>query len=390
MKFRYSAPALLILMVVMAIAAQAIISNRISSHMTASSEAGQFTMMAQVIQSEMNGAQTKAAAGAELIAAIPMVKEAFAARNREQLLAITKDPYRVQHEKYGITQAQFHAMPSTSFLRVHNPAKFGEDLSGYRQMVVEVNRSMALRKGVEITTSGIGIFGTVPVTDTVGSHTGSFELGFEFGPMLDSIKSAYGFELAVYIDEKMLRETATSLHSDVLNEQNRVGKFVKFYSTHAELLRSLVTGEDIGIVEDVSYVRAAQGVPYGILLTPLYNFAHKQIGVLAVSRDFSATRAAAGQAIIYSALLALICAVILIGAVLIIIRGKVLQPLAQLTESMNALAEGDTSRAIEDVEVMCEELRNASESYEKMRTLQMKDAPQKSDPPSGASSGASS
>lgn len=383
MKFRYSAPAVLMLMVVIAITTQAIVSYRISSHMTASSEAGQFSMMSQILQSEMSGAQNKAAAGAELIAAIPMVKEAFATRNRERLLEITKDAYRVQHEKYGITQAQFHAMPSTSFLRVHNPAKFGEDLSSYRQMVVEVNRNKALRTGVEITTSGIGIFGTVPVSDTVGSHTGSFELGFEFGPMLDTIKAAYGFELAVYIDEKMLRETATSLHGDILNEQNRVGKFVKFYSTHSELLRSLVTSAEISVLEDVTYVRETQGIHYGILLTPLYNFAHKQIGVLAVSRNFSATRSASGQAIVWQALLALICAVVMIGAILIVIRGLILQPMSQLSERFEALAEGDTSRAVEDTDTMCEEMRQLSEKYERLREQRQKTEPQKPEPPTG-------
>lgn len=369
MKFKYSAPTVLILMVVFSIATQALVSNRISSHMTASSEAGQFAMMSQILQSELTMAQTRAAAGAEIIAAIPTVKEAFAARNREQLLEITKAAYRIQQEKYGFSQAQFHALPSISFLRVHNPAKFGEDLASYRPMIVDVNRNIALRKGIEITTSGIGIFGTVPMTDAVGSHTGSFEMAFEFGPLLDSIKTAYGLELAVYIDEKMLRETATSLKGDVFNEQNRVGSFVKFHSTHSDLLRSLVTAAEVNVIEDVPYVREAQGVSYGVLLQPLYNYAHKQIGVIAAARNFSATRSSAGQAIVWQGLLALMCAVILIGAILIVLRGMLLQPLSQLSGRFDALVGGDASQAMEETDGLCDEMQHLAQCYESLRKL---------------------
>ena len=40
---------------------------------------------------------------------------------------------------YGVEQFQFHTAPATSFLRVHQPEKFGDDLSGFRKTVVEAN-----------------------------------------------------------------------------------------------------------------------------------------------------------------------------------------------------------------------------------------------------------
>jgi len=367
MKFRHSAPAALIIAVVLAIVTISIVSNLISANMTLSAEKGQFVMMAEIMQSKMKEAESKAVGSAEMIAAMPSVKAAFAAQDREQLLAITQDIFRIQKEKYGFTQAQFHSLPSTSFLRVHNPKKFGEDLSSYRQMVVDVNRNVAIRKGIEVTTSGIGIFGTVPMTDAAGAHTGSFEMALEFGPLLDALKAAYGFELAVYIDEKTLREVATSLTGDILNEQNRVGKYITFYSTHAELLRSLVTAGDISVSEDVHYIRETTGVPYGVLLQPLYNYAHKQIGVVAVSSNFSATRSAEGQALVWQTLLALISIILLIGVILIVIRGVLLHPLRMLSDRLGALAQGDSSQGIEGADSLCEEMRQLTASYEQLR-----------------------
>ncbi len=367
MKFRHSAPVVLIVAVVIAVTVISVVSNRISSQMTASSEEGQFTMMSQIMQSQLESAENYAVGSAEMMAAMPNVKAAFAAKDRDQLLAITQDIFRIQHEKYGFTQAQFHESPAVSFLRVHNPKKFGEDLSGYRQMVVDVNRNNSIRKGIEVTTSGVGIFGTLPMTDAAGAHIGSFEMAVEFGPVLDELKLHYGFELAVFIDEKILHEVATSLKGDILNDQNRVGKYIKFYSTHSELIKGLVSDADINITEDTHYLREAVGVPYGVLLQPVYNYAHKQIGVVAITSNFSATRSAAGQALVWQSLLAFVVIILLIGTILIVVRGLLLKPLDMLSGRFTALYEGDYGQHIDDADVLSEEMQQLAESYEQLR-----------------------
>ena len=367
MKFRHSAPSVLIIMIAIAVTLLSIVSNRISSEMTASSEEGQFAMMAEIMQSKIENAENYALSSAEMMAAMPNVKAAFAAKDRDQLLSITQDIFRIQHDKYGFSQAQFHESPAVSFLRVHNPKKFGEDLSGYRQMVVDVNRNNSIRKGIEVTTSGVGIFGTLPMTDAAGAPTGSFEMAIEFGPLLDELKLAYSFELAVFIDEKILHEVATSLKGDILNDQNRVGKYIKFYSTHSELYKSLVTDADINITEDSHYIRDAGGIPYGVLLHPVYNYAHKQIGVVAVSSNFSATRSAAGQALVWQSLLAIVIVILLIGVVLIVIRGLLLKPVEMLSDCFSALVEGNHDKMIEDPETLCDELQKLADSYEQLR-----------------------
>lgn len=368
MKFRHSAPAVLMTAMVVVIATISLVSNIISHNMTATFEETQFTLMGRIMQSKLHGAETKASSGAEMIGAMPSVKQAFAAGNREELLAATRDAFRIIHEKYGISQAQFHVAPATSFLRVHNPEKFGEDLSRYRQMVVEVNRAHAIRKGIEITTSGIAIFGAIPMNDDAGVHTGSFELGLEFGPLLDELKKSYGFELAVFINEKLLRETATSLSGDILNEQNRVGQYVKFYATHAELMRNLVTDGDINITEENHYQREATGVPYGVLLVPVYNYAKQHIGVVAMAKDFSATRSAEGQAIVWQSWLALISFLLLLGVVLTVIRGLLLRPLRLLNQRFAALANNEDGPAPAPIGGVCEELQQLSDHCDQMRS----------------------
>ncbi len=367
MKFRKVAPAVLIAAVVVTIATVSIVSNLISHRMAASFEKGQFELIGRIVQSKLIDAEGKAIAAAEIIAAMPEVKKAFAARNRDELLGATREAYRVQREKYGISQAQFHLAPAVSFLRVHNPPVFGEDLSHYRKIVAEVNQSSAIRKGVEVTTSGLGIFGTLPMTDGAGKATGSFEVALEFGPLLDELKKTYGFELALFIDEKTLRETATSLKErEIFSEQNRLGPYVTFRSTHPELMRALVADADVAIPEESHYIRKANDLPYGVLLQPIYNYAKKQIGVMAIARDFSATRSADGQAAIWQTLTGLLAIVLLAGVIIIVIRGMLLRPMTVLGNRVAALADGVQSHEVPAPESSCEEMRELASHCERL------------------------
>jgi hypothetical protein len=366
MKFARSAPSILIGAVIVVVAAITFISNRISHQMAASFEEGTFTTMSRIARATLKETENRAIASAEIIAAMPEVKRAFAARDKQGLQAIVEAAFKLQEDKYGISQAQFHLAPATSFLRVHNPSRPAEDLSKYRQIVVEVNRSGSIRKGIEVTTSGIGIFGTLPMTDEKGERTGSFEMAMEFGPMLDDMKKLYNFELGLYIDETILRETATSLKPEVYSDQNRVGKFIKFHATHNELMRSLVTSDVINVAEEDTYLREAGGAPWGVLMQPVYNYAGKQIGVLAIARDFSDTRSADGQAKVWQAALGLGSIILLIGFILAVIKGALLRPLDVLNAKFEALAEGgDAGEA--DTNAGPAEMRRLAASYEALR-----------------------
>ncbi|MBF0093976.1 MAG: hypothetical protein HQL33_06510 [Alphaproteobacteria bacterium] len=366
MKFRTSAPIVMTCSVVAVITMVSFVSYLISHRMTAEFEDEQFKLMGQIMQSKLHGAEGKAIAAAEMMVAMPEVGGAFAARDRARLLAATRDAYRVQHEKYGISQAQFHLAPAESFLRVHNPEKFGDDLSATRQMVVEVNRSNGIRKGIEITSSGIGIFGTMPVKDDAGKPVGSFEVGLEVEPLLNELKKAYGFELGFFVDEKTLRETATALKGNALSDSNRVGSFVRFSSTHPDLLKALVTDADVNVIEAAHYLREVNGVPHGVLLQPVYSYAKQQIGVMAIAADFTKTRSADGQAVVWQILLALVSGVLQIGVIMVMVRGKIERPLEVLNERVAALADGAEGRDPPDSETLSDEMRTLAENCERL------------------------
>lgn len=369
MTFRKSAPSILFTAVVVVVALVSFASNLISHRMAAQFESAQFSLMGEILRSQLRRAEGRAISAAELVAAIPSVRQAFAARDREGLLALTRPAFEIQKEKYGISQAQFHLAPAVSFLRVHNPAKFGEDLSSYRNLVVEVNRTQAIRKGTEVTTSGIGIFGALPVLDAAGNPVGSFEMAYDFGPQLEELKNEYGFELGLFVEEKILRATATSLSPEIYNDQNRFGSHIRFASTHPTLVGDLLLPGDLEIREEARHLRTSGGVSYGLLLQPVYDYAGTQFGVIAVVRSFAATRSADGQAKVWQTLLGVFAAVLLIGVVATVLRGLLLRPLAALSTQVAAAAENPRNTTIEMPGVVCTEVSELEKHCERLRQV---------------------
>lgn len=368
MKFRRSAPLVLISATALVVVAASIISSLLFTRMISSVEEKQFSLMHSIVAFSLEGAEDRALARAALIADLPKARALFAARDRAGLLAEYSQMFTEQKEKYGVDQAQFHTPPATSFLRLQAPADFGDDLSKFRPIVVAVNGDRISRKGFAIARSGPAIFGVVPMFDPQEKHIGSFEVGIAFNDVLDNLKNTYNLETAVFIDETSLHEFAKGVDPSVFSDQNRVGKFIRFHSTNAAVFQSLVSDKDLNTTEKTQYTREALGVTYGIVLVPLRNGAGNVIGMVAATSDFSASRSSRKRAFVWQALIGLFSIVLLAGVTLIVIRGVLLRPLEVITSRFAMLSTGDQSGEIPEPELLCDELKDLAQQYEELRT----------------------
>lgn len=354
---------------VVVIAASTFLTNRLFVSTTEQTENSQYGLMKSIVQFNLAGAEGRALARAELVASLPRVKELFAAGKRDELAGELGKMFEIQKDKFNIEQAQFHVPPATSFLRLHDPAKFGDDLSTFRPIVVEVNKDFVARKGLSISRSGPGIFGVVPVTDKTGKPIGTFEFGQAFGGVLDALKSAYGLETVLFIDEERLKKSAPNLGGDIFSEKNRVGRFIKYQSTNWELMSKLVTDSELSApgIENTPYQRDAQDTPYGVVMVPLRNPVGDMIGMVVVAKDFSPSRSAMGQSMIWLLMYSLFAVVLIAGAIIVVVRGAVTRPIAALNERFAALAAGDASQPIDNPEVFYNEVGELAQHYETLR-----------------------
>lgn len=368
MKFRRSGPALIIGTSMTIIVLLTALALSFTSSLLHTAHEQDYVLMRQVLASVLSSTEDKALVRAELVSAMPAVRTAFEARDRPKLLAECQDMFKEQEEKYGLDRASFHTPPGVTFLRLHSPARFGDDERSFRPMLADVHQNHVVRKGLVVTKSGPNVTGIVPMMDAGGKFVGTFEMGLEFGPILDRIKASYGIEAAVFFDEKLLHDVATDLTGDVMTPKNRVGKYIRFHATHPDLIASLVSDRDIEVTNPKSYERTSAGAPWGVQLVPLYDYGHKQIGVVALATSFDQDKALAGRARIWLMLASFVGILFSAGMTFVVIRGLLLAPLAGLNDRMAALAEGDATKPAEPLEDYCDELQSLATQYERIRS----------------------
>jgi len=108
--------------------------------------------------------------------------------------------------KSSIDQFQFHTPPATSFLRLHKLKKFGDDLSSFRQTVVECNSTQKPVTGLEIGKGGPGLRVVYPVFNE-GQHIGSVEFGGSITGMIDNLTSSFGVKYAIGLSEEVIKKS---------------------------------------------------------------------------------------------------------------------------------------------------------------------------------------
>lgn len=124
------------------------------------------------------------------------IQRTFAEGNREELEKMLVPAYKSISSK--VSQVQFHLPDSTSFLRLHQPEKFGDSLKDFRFTVNETNAKKEVVKGLEEGVGGYGFRVVVPMFYE-GVHTGSVEYGSDFGvSFLEGLKNNYSGEYFIY------------------------------------------------------------------------------------------------------------------------------------------------------------------------------------------------
>jgi HAMP domain-containing protein len=131
------------------------------------------------------------------------VRDAFVVRDRARLLALTA-PLYPKLKSEGITNWMFHTSePDMSvFLRLHNPAKFGDHLN--RFMDREVARTHDLVAGNELARAGFAVRIIRPVLDSKGAVSGYVELGEELGQFIHTLKSQTGNDYGLLLNKKFV------------------------------------------------------------------------------------------------------------------------------------------------------------------------------------------
>ncbi|MES2253262.1 MAG: cache domain-containing protein, partial [Pseudomonadota bacterium] len=254
-------------------------------------------VISEQIENDFCKTAGKAESRADMIATIPSIGKAFKDEDRNGLIHLLLPMFREQKKNFGVTGVQFNKIPAATFLRLHKPESYGDDLSDYRETVVSVHKFKSKQKGLELGRSGLAIRGVVPVFYEK-EHIGSLEFLFSFSSILEKIKKTTDADISIFINKKKYDEICTDVSNEkekkekkLTDEQleviNTIGKFRYLDSTNKEKIMSLMTSTYLSkSTEFYTVFPIVDGKEEGVALEPLFDFSGAKIGVIVISKNF--------------------------------------------------------------------------------------------------------
>ncbi|NVK23528.1 MAG: methyl-accepting chemotaxis protein [Gammaproteobacteria bacterium] len=249
------------------------------------------------------------------------VLKAMDSNNRESLSQLIDPVFIELKNKADLRQLQFHLPPAQSFYRAHNPTKFGDDLSGFRKTVVDVNRNKTQISGIEKGVAGLGIRGVAPLMYN-GKHIGSVEAGMSFGqPFFEQFKDKYNVDisLTVLTDNNQLKPFASTMNQELIS--------------NSEMKQVLSEGE-------AHFVSELNGVDYATFAKTIEDFSGNTVGIIKISKNREAYLSLYDEAQFSILIISLMA---FVGAIFIakFVASSISKPINDAAAAMKNIAQGD-------------------------------------------------
>jgi len=281
---------------------------------------------AETVRADVAAAGEQAVALSTLVANLPGVAARLAGRDRDGLRAMFAPAFQALRQNSGIAQFHFHVAPWTSFLRLHDPDRFGDDTTEPRRTVTRTNELQEHAHGLDVGVAGVGIRGAVPIV-RADERLGSVEFGVSFGQQFfNDFKARHGVDASLYLSQAgQLLFYAGSLARPGLVDP--------------EQLQQAFAGEDVLLSAVID------GETYGVLASPMRDSAGEPIGVIIVAenmRHYFAITARSYALFVGVGLLALTLGLMMAW----VVSRSVAEPIGEVTATMSRIVEEDLSITI--------------------------------------------
>lgn len=216
---------------------------------------------------------------AESTARRPDIAAPLETGDRARLQALSQGAYDYLSKQAGVQIYGFHSSDIRYLLRMHRPDLSGDDISGFRPMVVAANKLKRAQSGVEIGVAGLGIRG-IALVENKDKHVGTMEVGLDLKPIIETVKSTTNADVAVVV--------APALAGIALDSKLPVfGDVTLALSTDDDLAKDLLrTGFHISRDIQISSMTLG-GRPFSVIATPLVDFSGKQVGSTVALKAYS-------------------------------------------------------------------------------------------------------
>ena len=273
---------------------------------------------------------------AQTVAHMPAATRYLAERDRPALLALCMPLFKQLKEHMELNVFHFHLPPAISFLRLQKPEKYGDDLSGFRKTVVDVNRTLEPVSAIEVGRAGMSVRAVVPVMYTAPGedqerHVGSVEFGAPLKQaFVDSVKKLTGSNVALIVpDGEGFKVQAATYDPDLSSSQ-------------AGELRRVMASRKMATVQG-----NLQGHEVMVAYRPVTDYSGKAVGVLAVPFDISATLHQAHRRALYTIAAGFAAILLVQGLIWLLFNRLINRPLDALTRRLEKASQGDLTQTMD-------------------------------------------
>lgn len=344
MRIKYKIPLMLFSATVVVTAFVAYSNYSTNVDLIESAKRNELKIVATQIENNLIDQGNSAASKVALVVQRPDVKALFKQQNRAGLMELIKPSFTTLKNKYGVREMQFNLLPAQVFLRMHNPAVFGDDDSSFREMILMAVKNKKTYQGLEVGRSGINIRAIEPIEDEQGL-IGTFEVGMSLGTILDDIKKNTGFEAAIFINDSLMTRVATSRSRP--GPERIFGELQGIGATDWSKILPFMKADVLNRVNNITMeTQNINGKDYGMILMPLMDFKNNEIGVIVAMSDFSQYQSELRTSLIKNISYALFEIIILVGILRIAIRVLVLRPLKHINNTLRDWDNGQADKSM--------------------------------------------
>ncbi|MBU2538274.1 MAG: diguanylate cyclase, partial [Proteobacteria bacterium] len=157
-----------------------------------------------------------------LIATRPGLVTAFAKGDRGSLLSLSLPLYEkvLQRESPSLASFHYYTPDNRSFLRVHRPEAYGDDLSS-RPMIVEANSLHTPLAGYELGSEGL-FYRIIQPVFADEAYVGAVEFGFKADRLVELMDAGAGPQMALLFDKAGWHGKEHSLHHPTRELGNQI------------------------------------------------------------------------------------------------------------------------------------------------------------------------
>ena len=264
------------------------------------------------------------------------IKESLSSNNRQLAIdALSRLSENMKKSTpFNNVEVHIHTKDSHSFLRSWKTDKFGDDLSSFRDSVVKVNSTKEAVNTFEVGKAGLSIRSVVPVFDNQNKHVGSLEfmqginsVAKEFDKHGDAFLLLMDNSVAVEAIDETLKLANYTISQKFVNKD--------FLEDAKKLDFKELFAKDFYISDKYFYT-----------YIDVTDFNNKKLGIALSAQPIEAVQITIDQTsyIIWIALIILIVALV-ISMILSLINMKrsILTPILELKNSIDSIANNDSS-----------------------------------------------